>query len=132
MCSFASQQYNKVHNERGEYFFITNATAALVRSITWVGCKQTFYIARYFVNRDLFDDFYRECAYFRWIDDVKDISLHTENEHICFIRRQSELMDLRNKHERPEDLTPEEEILVDHINYDRGEDNYATTTPTIF
>ena len=66
---------------------MTNATAALVRSITWVGCKQTFYIARYFVNRDLFDDFYRECAYFRWIDDVKDISLHTENEHICFIRR---------------------------------------------
>jgi hypothetical protein len=41
-------------------------------------------------------------------------------------------MDLRNKHERPEDLTPEEEILVDHINHDRGEDNYATTTPTIF
>jgi len=59
---------------------MTNATATLARSITWAGCKQTVYISRFFVDRDLFDDFYRAYAYFHWIDDVIDSSPHYEDE----------------------------------------------------
>ncbi len=41
-------------------------------------------------------------------------------------------MDLLYKNERPEDLTPEEEILADLINHARGEDNCAIVNLTFF
>ena len=99
---------------------MTSATAALARSITRAGSKQTFFMARFLVDRDLVEDFYRAYAYFRWIDDIIDISPHPEDEQIRFISRQSELIDLLYRHEKPEDLSSEEEILADLIFNDRG------------
>jgi phytoene/squalene synthetase len=116
-------------------------TATLARSITWAGSKQTYYTARLMVDRDLVDDFFRAYAYFRWVDDIidapaavdaaasaeavasEDVASQSDDEHISFIRRQRELIDRLYRNERPDDLTPEEEMVADLISHDRGENS---------
>lgn len=98
-----------------------NSTASLARSITWHGSKQTYYTARLLVDRDLVDDFYRAYAYFRWVDDVIDVSSRSDDERVSFIRRQSRLIDHLYGSDRSRDLTSEEEIIADLIGHDRGQ-----------
>jgi phytoene/squalene synthetase len=104
-----------------------DTTGALAQSITWTGSKQTYYTARLLVDRELVSDFYRAYAYFRWADDMVDVPASTDtlsqsdDERICFIRRQSELIERLYRSERPSDLTPEEEIVADLISRDKGE-----------
>ena len=102
---------------------MSDATATLAQSITWAGSKQTYYIARLMVDKDLVEDFYRAYAYFRWADDIIDISSQSDDERISFIRRQRELIDRLYKNERPNDLTPEEEIAAYLISRDTGENS---------
>lgn len=99
------------------------SSAELARSITWNGSKQTFYTARLIVDRDLVEDFNRAYAYFRWIDDIIDISAKSDSERIAFTRRQRDLIDSLYRAENPGDLTPEENILADLIKNDRGENS---------
>lgn len=94
---------------------------ALARSITKTGSKQTFYTARLVVDTDLVDDFYRAYAYFRWADDVIDVSTRSREERVAFVDRQKELIDLLYRKERVSDLEPEERILADLIDHDRSE-----------
>jgi phytoene/squalene synthetase len=114
---------------------LSNNTAALARSITWAGSKQTYYTARLMVDRDLVDDFYRAYAYFRWADDTvdaapsvdggasNDVSSQSDVKRISFIKRQRELIGCLYRHDRPDDLTPEEEMVADLISHDRGENS---------
>lgn len=102
---------------------MNQSNADLARSITWKGSKQTYVIGRLMIDRDLADDFYRAYAYFRWIDDIIDISSQSDEERITFIRRQRDLIDRLYNGERTDDLTPEEEILADLISHDRGENS---------
>jgi phytoene/squalene synthetase len=97
------------------------STAALARSITWSGSKQTYYIGRLMVDRELVDDFYRAYAYFRWADDLVDVSSCSGDERISFIKRQRALIECLYSGKRPDDLVPEEEIVADLISHDRGE-----------
>ena len=98
-----------------------SSTASLARSITWKGSKQTYYTARLLVDRDLVDDFCRAYAYFRWVDDVVDISAQSHRELVSFIRRQSCLIDHLYDKNRLQDLTSQEEIIADLIEHDRGQ-----------
>ena len=98
-------------------------TAELAESITWTGSKQTYYTAKLLVDRDLVDDFYRAYAYFRWIDDVIDVSSHSDEERSAFIKRQKELIDHLYRNYRPDDLAQQEQILADLIHNDRGADS---------
>jgi len=75
------------------------------------------------VDKDLVDDFYRAYAYFRWIDDVIDVSSRTDEERLRFITRQKELIEDLYQKQPVENLTAEEVILQDLINNDRGEDS---------
>ena len=93
----------------------------LARSITWQGSKQAFYTARLMVDCDLVDDFIRAYAYFRWMDDVIDISSSSEEERLGFIERQSQLINILYNQEEPDGLTQEEEILAELIENDRFE-----------
>jgi len=102
---------------------VNESTADLARSITWEGSKQTYFTGRLMIDRDLVDDFYRAYAYFRWADDVIDSSSHSDEERIAFIKRQRVLIDGLYNNEQPDDLTAEEEILVDLISHDRGENS---------
>ena len=102
---------------------MNDSTANLARSITWAGSKQTYIIGRLMIDRDLVDDFFRAYAYFRWADDVIDTSTNSDEECITFIKRQRALIDDLYDNDRPNDLTPEEEILADLIDSDRGENS---------
>jgi phytoene/squalene synthetase len=96
-------------------------SSELARSITRQGSKQAFYTARLMVDRDLVDDFLKAYAYFRWMDDVIDITSTSEEERITFTERQKHLIDLLYNREEPDSLTQEEEILADLIKNDRFE-----------
>jgi len=100
-----------------------DATAALGRSITWASSKQSYYTARLLVDKDLVNDCYRAYAYFRWADDIIDVSSQSSDERTSFIGRQRELIDRLYRGERPDDLTPEEEMVADLISHDRGENS---------
>jgi phytoene/squalene synthetase len=114
---------------------MTHDTAALARSITRSSSKQSYYTARLLVDRDLVDDCCRAYAYFRWADDMVDAvtppgapasvdgSWSPRDKRIAFIQRQKGLIDRPYKDKRPAGLTPEEEIIADLINHDRGEDS---------
>ena len=102
---------------------MNESTADLARSITWEGSRQTYITGRLMIDRDLVDDFYRAYAYFRWADDVIDSSSHSDEERITFIKRQRDLIDGLYKNGRPDDLAAEEEIMVDLISHDRGENS---------
>jgi phytoene/squalene synthetase len=102
---------------------MNKSTADLARSITWQGSKQTYITGRLLIDRDLLDDFYRAYAYFRWVDDVIDISSHSNEERIDYIKRQRDLIDGLYNNVRLADLAPEEEILADLIDHDRGENS---------
>jgi phytoene/squalene synthetase len=95
--------------------------AALAPSITWKGSKQTYVTGRLLIDRDLVDDFYRAYAYFRWVDDVIDISSQSDEERNAFITRQRELIDYLYDGGVPDGLGREEEMLAALISHDRGE-----------
>ncbi|MFC1963691.1 squalene/phytoene synthase family protein [Chloroflexota bacterium] len=95
----------------------------MARSITWAGSKQTFFTARLMVDKDLVGDFYRAYAYFRWVDDIIDVSPQSNDELISFIKRQKELIDHLYHGEILDDLVPEEKMLAELISHDRGGDN---------
>lgn len=99
------------------------SSAALARSITWDGSKQSYFTARFLVDKALENDCYRAYAYFRWVDDVVDISAETREERISFIKRQKVIINLLYNNQRPNDLTPEEEIIADLIRHDRGDNS---------
>ena len=100
---------------------MSNTTATLARSITKSSSLQTYLTTCFLVDKDLVDDCFRAYAYFRWVDDVVDISLQTKDERIAFIRRQKALIESLYMNDQPEDLSPEEQIIADLINHDRGE-----------
>jgi phytoene/squalene synthetase len=100
---------------------VSNAIATLARSITWTGSKQTYYIARLMVDRPLMNDFYQAYAYFRWADDVIDVSAQSNDERIAFVQRQRALIESLYRNEPQTSLATEEEILADLIRRDCGE-----------
>jgi len=108
---------------------MTQSTATLARSITWTSSKQSYFTARLLADRDLVDDCLRAYAYFRWADDMIDISLsgeasqyaspESEPARTAFIERQKTLIDALYRGEQPEGLSPEEAMLADLIAHDR-------------
>jgi hypothetical protein len=98
-------------------------SAALAHSITWKSSKQSYLTALLLADRDLVDDCLRAYAYFRWADDAIDISLQSSDERTPFIIRQKMLIEKLYQGERPIDLCPQEEMLGDLVEYDRGPDS---------
>ena len=102
---------------------MTNATAALARSITLSNSKQSYYTILLLVDKDLVDDCFRAYAYFRWADDIIDQEAQSREDTITFIECQKELVERLYKNKRPGNLSPEEEIIADLISHDRGENS---------
>ena len=98
---------------------MTQSTARLARSITWASSKQSYLTARLLADRGLADDCLRAYAYFRWADDMIDISLSTEAARTAFIERQKDLIEALYRGWQPADLSPEEAMLADLIAHDR-------------
>ena len=101
----------------------TRQSAILARRITRSGSIQTYYTAKLMVDKDLVDDFFRAYAYFRWIDDVIDVTAETDEERLQFIEKQSQLIDDLYGGKPAAALVPEEVILHDLIKNDRWDDS---------
>ncbi|MFQ6107664.1 MAG: squalene/phytoene synthase family protein [Thermoplasmata archaeon] len=102
---------------------MTSTTAALARTITWKGSKQSYFIARLLVDKDLEDDCYRAYAYFRWADDLADDTSSPRAGRIAFVQRQRALIEGLYSGKRPGRLSPEEAIIAGLICNDRGENS---------
>ena len=100
-----------------------NASAILAHKITWASSKQSYITAMLLADRDLADDCLRAYAYFRWADDLIDITLQSGDERAAFIVRQQALIERLYRGDRPADLCPEEAMLADLIAHDRGPDS---------
>jgi phytoene/squalene synthetase len=98
-------------------------TAALARSITKSSSKQTYLTAHLLADRNLVDDCMRAYAYFRWADDMIDVSIQSSSERTTFINRQKMLINHLYRGEHPLDITPEEEMLADLVAHDRNPDS---------
>ena len=96
-------------------------TAKLARTITWNSSKQTYFTARLLVDQGMTDDCFRAYSYFRWADDVIDEECQTQAERLAFIQRQIDLVDGLCKGEQIGDLAPEEQLIADLIDHQRGE-----------
>lgn len=97
-----------------------NMTAKLARKITWKSSKQSYLTATFLADRDLVEDCLRAYAYFRWADDRIDIFLREPTERMEFIHSQRALMERLYQDDRPGNLSPEEEMLVDVIAHSKG------------
>jgi phytoene/squalene synthetase len=100
---------------------MTEATATLARSITQTSSKQTYYTIRLLADKHLVDDCYRAYAYFRWADDIVDVSCRSSDERVSFIGQQRKLIDRLYTGQRPDGLTAEEEMVADLIGHDEAE-----------
>ena len=102
---------------------MNNTTTDLASSITFLSSKQSYYTALLLVDKDLFQDCLRAYAYFRWADDIVDLSSTTQEECITFMDQQMELINQLYDHIQPYSLSPEEQIIADLINNDRGDNS---------
>lgn len=99
------------------------ATAPLAAAMTRAASAQTCYTIRYLADRGRAADAYRAYAYFRWVDDRIDEGDAGAAERTAFLRRQWMLLETGYRGRMPDDLCPEEQLLVDLINGDAEPDS---------
>lgn len=90
----------------------------LSASITWAASKQTYLTIRFLADRDRMRDAYRAYGYFRWVDDHLDQGGLDLSARMTFVERQQMLIDRCYRHNWPERVTDEEQLLVDLIHGD--------------
>jgi phytoene/squalene synthetase len=91
---------------------------ALAATITRAASKHTYYTIRFLVDTGMVDDAYRAYAYFRWVDDWLDQAPRPRPERMAFVQRQQALIAGCAHTDPPDDLTPEERLVVDLIQQD--------------
>ena len=94
------------------------SSGRLAAGITKLASKQTYYTIRLFVDRERVADAYRAYGYFRWVDDVIDAESGLMSEKIAFADRQKSLLESCYYGKTPDDLCPEEWMLVDLVRND--------------
>ena len=107
------------------------STRILAAAITKSASKQTYYTILFLADRNLAADAYRAYGYFRWVDDILDsqticqsISNQIEAaEKIAFVKRQRNLLEDCYRGENPIDICSEEQILVDLVRNDTGQNS---------
>ena len=93
--------------------------AAMTRSAS----EQTYLTIRFLADRERAADAYRAYAYFRWVDDTLDMQTGLESERSAFIQRQQALLERCTLGEPARDVSAEEEMLVELIRGDTGENS---------
>ncbi len=95
-------------------------TASLGALITKAASSQTYYTIRFLVDRDRVEDAYRAYGYFRWVDDTLDSPEGSGSERTGFLERQESLLSKCLRGGFPRDASPEEKILIELVQHDRG------------
>ena len=96
----------------------TNLALTLAPSITKAASKQTYYTICFLADRDRSADAYRAYAYFRWVDDVLDTEAGVGAGRCIFLKRQELLLEKCYRGESPQEIAPEEEMLVQLVRHD--------------
>jgi len=96
----------------------SNSSASLAAEITQSSSKQTYYTIRLFVDHEHVDDAFRAYGYFRWVDDVIDARSGAQEEKISFAQRQQGLLNACYRGETPDEISVEEQMLVDLVHHD--------------
>jgi phytoene/squalene synthetase len=91
--------------------------------ITSAASKQTYYIIRLLMDRDLKQDAFRAYAYFRWIDDLLDTNTGTAEDKRAILERECSLLEACYQREPFSVLYPEEQMLVDLVANDTEKDS---------
>jgi len=91
------------------------SSSALPASITRTASQQAYYTIRLLVDRERRLDAYRAYAYFRWVDDWLDQRTLAQAQGLAFLQRQQRLVTCGYRGEWPDDLLPEERLVVDLI-----------------
>jgi phytoene/squalene synthetase len=86
--------------------------------ITRRASKQTYYLFRWFIDRDKKDKAFRAYAYFRWLDDILDGPVGNKEDNLNIVQRQRGLIEDLYNGVTPLDLVPPEEFLVDLVKSD--------------
>ncbi len=89
--------------------------------ITRAASRQSYYTARFLVDRERTLDAYRAYAYFRWVDDTLDQSESERSARLAFVARQQNLVECGYRGERADNLSAEEWMLMDLIQADDEE-----------
>jgi phytoene/squalene synthetase len=97
---------------------MTLPNESLAPSITRAASKQTYYTIHYLADHERVADAYRAYAYFRWVDDTLDSETGLGLERSAFMDRQKSLLERCYRGESPQDVNPEEEMLLSLIRQD--------------
>lgn len=90
----------------------------LASSITKAASKQTYYTIRLLVDKARKTDAFRAYAYFRWVDNILDAESGVELDRAAFIDRQKTLLKNGYRGIFMEDITLEEQMLMELIKSD--------------
>jgi len=93
-------------------------SATLATEITRASSKQTYYTIGWLADRDRVQDAYRAYAYFRWVDDILDAETTPRSAKTVFLDRQKSLLENAYRGLLPQQVSPEEQMLVDLIRND--------------
>jgi phytoene/squalene synthetase len=96
----------------------TPASQKLAASITRASSKQSYYVTRYLVDRELVPAAYQAYAYFRWVDDRLDLDFSDRSERLPFVHRQCSLLGHCLRGDWPTDVSVEEQMLVSLLQND--------------
>lgn len=99
-----------------------NPKSELAAFITRAASKQTYYTIRFLADRERAADAFRAYAYMRWVDDSIDEGCSSREERISFINRQNGLVAKLARGLQPDQVRPEEELLVELVRH-AGEKN---------
>lgn len=101
----------------------SNASQKLAAAITRASSAQTYLTIRILVDRDLVADAYRAYAYFRFVDDQLDAEDGSYATRSAYLERQQFVLDACLRGEAPAQVSAEEQMLVDLVSHNRGENS---------
>lgn len=101
----------------------SNASQKLAMAITRASSTQTYLTIRTLVDRDLVADAFRAYAYFRVVDDQLDAEDGSYAARCAYLERQQFVLDACLRGEAPAQVSAEEQMLVDLVSHNRGENS---------
>ena len=97
----------------------------LAISITGTASLQTAYTIRLLADPDLMSNAYRAYAYFRWVDDWIDQESLQKADRLAFIDRQKALLLDFTRGFRPQNITAEEQMLLELIRSEESKTGHS-------
>jgi phytoene/squalene synthetase len=86
--------------------------------ITYRASKQTYYTIRFLADNDREQDAFRAYAYFRWLDDLLDTDVTSQQEKTALLTQQQSILEACYQGKDTDISYPEEQMLVELVRND--------------